>query len=301
MSHQTHQDIKSNSPLIAIFPKKLRPYAILARLDRPIGVWLLLLPGLWGITLGANNADLTQIIKTVILFTIGAVIMRGAGCVINDIWDRDLDKHVQRTESRPIASGQISVRQAFIFLAILLMLGLAILLQFNQTTIILGCISIPFIATYPLMKRITWWPQLFLGITFNLTVPMGYAAITGILNAYIWALYVAGILWTIAYDTIYAHQDIEDDEMIGIKSTAQLFGDQNHLLVYACYASSWIISVFAAGLFFTLPLLPAGIYALYQSRMWKPHDKTSALKTFKAAKIYGLLMLAGLVIMQSNI
>ncbi len=301
MSHQTHQDIKKNSSLIEIFPPKFRPYAILARLDRPIGVWLLLLPGLWGITLGANDhLAHTLIFKTVILFALGSIIMRAAGCVVNDLWDRNLDKHVERTALRPIASGEISPKHAVIYLGLLLLIGLVILLQFNLLTVIIGCLSIPLIVAYPLMKRITWWPQLFLGVTFNLSALMGYTALTGYIDISICLLYISGILWTVAYDTIYAHQDIDDDEMIGIKSTAQLFGENNNMLVYSCYAASWILCVYAAGLFYTLPLLPAGIYALYQCRMWQPNNSTNALQTFKSTKFYGLLVLIGLILIKTN-
>lgn len=292
MSNQPHQDIKHNSRLLHLFPQDLRPYVLLARLERPIGVWLLLIPGLWAIALaGAGNTALQ--IKTAILFAIGSIVMRAAGCVINDIWDRDLDKSVERTATRPLASGQISVKQACIFLGALLLAGLLILLQFNKTTIVLGMLSIPFIIAYPLMKRITWWPQIFLGLTFNFSALMGWSALTGEISQTALVLYGSGILWTLAYDTIYAHQDKEDDALIGIKSTARLFGRYNCILVYLSYAASWALSIYAVGTHNFLCVFPAGIYALYLCRIWTPDDQKSALDIFKKSKIYGLILLIG--------
>lgn len=219
--------------------------------------------------------------------------MRAAGCVINDLWDRDLDKGVQRTAARPLASGMLNVKQAFLFLGSLLLIGLTILLQFNLYTVLLGIISLPFIIAYPLMKRITWWPQMFLGLTFNFSALMGWSALTGTLSETALWLYGAGIAWTLAYDTVYAHQDKEDDALLGIKSTARLFGRYNRFLVYISYAASWVMALMAIGPSYILSIFPAGIYALYLCRIWTPDDPQSALDIFKKSKNYGLLLLAG--------
>lgn len=296
MSSKTHSDIKDNSLLLQTFPQALRPYVLLARLDRPIGVWLLLIPGLWAIALAASSpAALLESWPIAVLFALGSIIMRGAGCVINDVWDQDLDKKVERTAIRPLASGQISTKQALLFLAALLSLGLIILLQFNALTIQLGLLSLPLIIAYPLMKRITWWPQVFLGLTFNFSALMGWSALTGDLPPQAFWLYGAGISWTLAYDTIYAHQDKEDDALIGIKSTARLFGKYNRILVYISYAASWIMALIAAGPSYITALFPAAIYALYLCRIWTPDDQKSALDIFKQSKIYGLLLLIGFI------
>ena len=220
----------------------MQPYALLMRLDRPIGWWLLLLPGWWAIVL-ASGGVMNMNIKSWALmaaFLIGAVVMRGAGCVVNDIWDRDLDKMVERTRERPLASGAVSVKQAAAFLSLLLMIGAAILLSMNMLTIMLGLLSLPLIALYPAMKRITYWPQLFLGLTFNFGALMGWAAVTGELSAAPLFLYLGGIFWTIGYDTIYAHQDKEDDALAGIKSTALKFGNRSKLWVSGFYLGAFI-------------------------------------------------------------
>lgn len=218
-----HTDIKKLVWIEQKLPEQARPYAYLMRIDRPIGIWLLLIPGIWGIAAASPGFPS---IYTCILFLIGSVLMRGAGCVINDLWDKDLDKKVERTANRPLASGAITEKNAKIFLATLLLLSFFILIQFNSTTIILGFASIPLIAMYPLMKRYTYWPQIMLGITFNMSVLMGYSAVTGETSSTAILLYLGAIFWTIGYDTIYAHQDKEDDALIGIKSTALKFGDK---------------------------------------------------------------------------
>jgi 4-hydroxybenzoate polyprenyltransferase len=188
----------------------VRPYALLMRLDRPIGWWLLLLPGWWAIALagggvqGLSGWDWTMLV----LFFFGAIIMRGAGCIVNDLWDRDLDAKVERTKARPLASGEVQIWQACAFLAVLLFLGLLILLATDSAVAFwLGLLSLSFIVAYPYMKRITWWPQAFLGLTFNFGVPMGWAAATGFLSWPALFLYAGAFFWTLGYDTIYAHQD----------------------------------------------------------------------------------------------
>lgn len=296
--NKTHTDIKRFAWIEAI-PPRIRPYIYLMRLDRPIGIWLLLLPGLWGIALGSQGFT-HQSFKAMILFIIGATIMRGAGCVMNDLWDRDLDKMVERTRNRPIASGAVSPKQALLFLLGLLICALIIVLQYNLFTIILAFASLPLIATYPLMKRITWWPQAFLGITFNFSALMGYSAMTGTLDLPVLFLYLAGIFWTIGYDTIYAHQDKEDDIMAGIKSTARLF-DQNskfwvsgfYGLCILCLAASFITQ---SGIHISLLLtaIPA-LHFIWQIKNWNADDQESSLRAFKSNYKTGLLILFALI------
>ncbi len=276
----------------------MRPYAYLMRLDRPIGIWLLLLPGFWSIALasgGISNFGSHEY-RIIALFILGAVIMRGAGCVVNDLWDRNLDKMVERTKNRPLASGSVSTRKGIVFLATLLLIGFIILLQFNITTIILGVITIPLIMSYPLMKRFTWWPQAFLGLTFNFGALMGYSAITGGVSTPALLLYLGGIFWTLGYDTIYAHQDKEDDIMAGIKSTALKFGENSKIWVGGFYALS-ITSILGAyiitGNTYTtsiLVLIPA-LHFAWQLRAWNPNNQSNSLSIFKSNQITGLLIL----------
>jgi len=214
-------DIPPQSWIDRVPGEGLRPYLRLARLDRPIGTWLLLLPCWWATAMAAPGWPDPWFLG---LFAVGALVMRGAGCTVNDIADREFDKKVARTAGRPIASGQVSVAQALAFLALQLGIGLAVLLQFNGYTVILGVSSLALVAIYPFAKRVTYWPQFVLGLTFNWGALVGWAAVTGGLEAPAVLLYAAGILWTMGYDTIYAHQDKEDDVLIGVKSTALKFG-----------------------------------------------------------------------------
>src|SRR5262249_38041165 len=201
-----------------------RPYLRLCRLDRPIGSWLLLMPCWWAAALSAAIAhDIKSLPLNAALFFIGAFAMRGAGCTWNDITDRDLDAKVERTRSRPIPAGQVSVTQALVFLVLQALAGLAVLLQFNRFAIATGIASLIIVAAYPFMKRITWWPQVVLGLAFSWGALMGFAVTFGRLDATALVLYAGSISWVIGYDTIYAHQDAEDDALIGIKSTARLF------------------------------------------------------------------------------
>ncbi len=269
------------------------------RLDRPIGIWLLLLPSLWGIALASGGlAQITAgTLYIIFLFTIGAVIMRGAGCVINDLWDRDIDKLVERTQTRPIASGQISVKHAVMFLAGLLLCGLAILLQFNLITIIMGFITIPLIISYPLMKRVTWWPQAFLGLTFNFGALMGWSAIAGGLGTPAILLYLGAILWTIGYDTIYAHQDKDDDALIGVKSTALKFKDNGKRWVSIFYLVSFILAAGAVfignnvSLLSGIALIGLAVHFTGQIMTWTPDNHESSLRVFKSNRNAGLLIL----------
>src|SRR5579863_1367455 len=223
-------------------PAWSRPYLRLARLDRPIGSWLLLLPCWWSAALASGLAhDLSRLPLVIALFFIGAFAMRGAGCTWNDITDRDLDAKVERTKSRPIPAGQVSVPQALVFLVAQALIGLAVLLQFNRFAVATGIASLAIVAIYPFMKRVTWWPQVVLGLAFSWGALMGFAVILGrIDHAALW-LYAGSIAWVIGYDTIYAHQDTEDDALIGIKSTALLFGARTRPALVAFYGLTVVL------------------------------------------------------------
>lgn len=279
-------------------PPAARPYALLMRLDRPIGWWLLLLPAWWGIVLagGGLNGLSGYDWYLMVLFFFGAILMRGAGCIINDLWDRDLDAQVERTKSRPLASGAIKPWQAALFLSILLFLGLIILVQTSALTFWIGMFSMAFVVAYPYMKRITWWPQAFLGITFNFGVLMGWAAVTDSIAPSTILIYAGAFFWTLGYDTIYAHQDKDDDLMVGIKSTALLLGERSKKWVGIFYAACWTLLTGALFLMQTsilsqgLILLP-GLHMLIQVIRWKPYDRGSSLYWFKSNRDCGLLFL----------
>lgn len=301
----------SNSPmaftdirfdLVNKLPPKARPYALLMRLDRPVGWWLLLLPSLWAITLaggGIQNLTLWDW-YLMVLFFVGSIIMRSAGCIINDLFDRDLDAKVERTRARPLAAGTVSPIQAGLLLFLLLFLGLIILVQTSVTTIWLGFLAMIFVVAYPYMKRITWWPQAFLGITFNFGVLMGWAAVTHGLEWQTFLMYAGAFFWTLGYDTIYAHQDRDDDQMVGIKSTALLFGDRSRKWVGIFYAVSW--SLLALCAFFSeagiialgLLILP-GVHMLLQVLLWNSDDRLSSFKAFRSNRECGLLFLLAFV------
>src|SRR5580700_11281736 len=223
-------------------PSWSRPYLRLSRLDRPIGSWLLLLPCWWSAALAAAVAhDLGRLPLTLALFFVGAFAMRGAGCTWNDITDRDLDARVERTRSRPIPAGQVSVPQAVVFLVAQALIGLAVLLQFNRFAVITGIASLIIVAVYPFMKRITWWPQIVLGLAFSWGALTGFAEMFARLDATALVLYAGSIAWVIGYDTIYAHQDAEDDALIGIKSTALLFGARTHQALMIFYGLAVVL------------------------------------------------------------
>jgi len=219
-------------------PRWAEPYARLARLDRPIGTWLLLFPGWWGIAIAGPRWPDPWLL---LLFAVGAVVLRGAGCTLNDIADRDFDGRVARTRLRPIPSGRVSVKQAAMFMAAQLAVGAAILFSLNRTSILLGVAVLGLIATYPYMKRITYWPQIFLGLNFNWGALIGWTAVTGRLAWPPVLLYLGGISWTLGYDTIYAHQDKEDDARIGVKSSALALGDRTRPFLYAFYAAAVVL------------------------------------------------------------
>jgi 4-hydroxybenzoate polyprenyltransferase len=297
----THTDIAA-SGWVSRLPRAWLPYLLLARLDRPIGIWLLFLPGLWGILLA--RAEWPATMRLIALFAIGSVVMRAAGCVVNDLWDRDIDRRVARTAGRPLASGAIRPRQALVFLAALLGCGLLILLSLNRLTQELGVASLVLVAVYPLAKRVTWWPQLMMGFTFGFGAPMGYAAASGRIDLSWAVLYAAAIFWDLGFDTIYAHQDREDDALVGVRSTARLFGERTRPFLAACYAI--VVALFglagwSAGLgfwFWPALVLPAGLLAR-QVVMLDIHDPARCLMLFRANRevglAFGLAILVGAI------
>src|ERR1700756_4417026 len=225
-----------------VAPPWSRPYLRLARLDRPIGSWLLLMPCWWSAAVSAGIPhDLSHLPVALALFLVGAFAMRGAGCTWNDITDRDLDAKVERTRSRPIPAGQVSVKRALLFLGLQALVGLAVLLQFNRFAVITGIASLLVVAIYPFMKRITYWPQVVLGLAFSWGALMGFAVILQRIDATALLLYAGSISWVIGYDTIYAHQDAEDDALIGVKSTALLFGARTHQALMVFYETGVIL------------------------------------------------------------
>jgi 4-hydroxybenzoate polyprenyltransferase len=272
-------------------PPRAIPYAILARFDRPIGAWLLFLPGLWSISLAARS--LASGLYLIILFFIGSIVMRGAGCVVNDLWDRKMDAQIPRTAGRPLASGVLKPTDALIFLAILLSLGLLILMQVNTAARILGVCSLIPVALYPLAKRVTWWPQIVLGLTFGWAAPEGYAAATGHLAWPAFTLYLAAITWILGYDTIYAHQDREDDALIGVKSTARLLGHHTKPFLAACYTATILLTALslhlthAAWLSLPLLVLPAILLAR-QITTLDINNPAHCLALFKSNREAGL-------------
>ena len=305
MTHATetnagHTDIRAGDWIDRHLPAACRPYARLARLDRPIGTWLLLLPCWWSIALAAPAGGWPDL-WLMALFGVGAVVMRGAGCTLNDILDRHLDAKVERTKVRPIPSGQVTVRQAIGFLVAQLLLGFVILLQLNLFAIFLGAASLALVAAYPFMKRITWWPQAFLGLTFNWGALLGWAAVRGDLGWQPVLLYAGGILWTLGYDTIYAHQDREDDAHVGIKSTALLFGSDSRRWVGCFYAGAfalWLLALEPTGMFWgiAVPLLVTGVLMFMQVRGWDMNDPADSLATFKAARFIGMALLVAIIV-----
>jgi 4-hydroxybenzoate polyprenyltransferase len=284
---------------VARLPRHWAPFALLARLDRPIGCWLLFLPGLWSILLG--RLAFWPSLRLLALFLIGAVLMRSAGCVVNDLWDRDLDRQVTRTAGRPLAAGTVSVREALAFLVVLLLASLAILLQLNWATQKLGVASLLLVALYPLAKRVTWWPQAMLGLTFSWAAPMGYAAATGRLDGAAVALYAGAFCWILGYDTIYAHQDREDDALVGVRSTARLFGENSRAFLAACYTATVALLALAgwfAGLaapFYAALALPAAMLA-WQVGKLDIHDPALCLRLFRANREVGLAIALAVLI-----
>jgi 4-hydroxybenzoate polyprenyltransferase len=283
-------------------PPWSRPYLRLARLDRPIGSWLLLIPCWWSAALAAGVAHHVSRLPLVIaLFFVGAFAMRGAGCTWNDITDRDLDAMVERTRSRPIPAGQVSVPQALVFLVVQALIGLSVLLQFNRFAVATGIASLVIVAIYPFMKRITWWPQVVLGLAFSWGALMGFAVTLGRIDATALLLYAGSIAWVIGYDTIYAHQDAEDDALIGVKSTARLFGAHTHQALIVFYALAVVL--IGAAMWLAGAGFPAGIglaafaaHLVWQIRRLKIGDPALCLRIFKSNRDAGLLLFAGLLV-----
>ena len=285
-----------------IAPGWMRPYLRLSRLDRPIGWWLLLLPCWWSTALAAIAAGRWGPDPWhVLLFLVGAIVMRGAGCTWNDLVDRDIDARVERTRSRPIPSGQVSVRAAVLFLVLQALVGLLVLLQFNRFAILAGVASLAVVAIYPFMKRVTYWPQIFLGLAFSWGTLMGWAAAFGRLDLPAFLLYAGSIAWVIHYDTIYAHQDSEDDALLGLKSTALLFGERTKpaLRLFSALAVALIGlagMTAGAGWVFGLGLLAFAGHLAWQISRIDIADPALCLRLFKSNRDAGLILFAALIL-----
>jgi 4-hydroxybenzoate polyprenyltransferase len=293
-----HTDIRTTG-WVARLPQSWRPYALLMRLDRPIGSWLLFLPGLWAFAMVAP--DWRQGLWLTALFGLGAVLMRGAGCVVNDLWDRDLDRQVERTAGRPLASGALRARHALVFLALVLAVALLILLQLNTAAQWLGVASLLPVVLYPLAKRVTDWPQAVLGVIFSWAAPMGYAAVTGGLDAAALALWAAGFFWILGYDTIYAHQDREDDALVGIRSSALRLGEKTRPFLILCYGLTMALLALAgwlAGLapWYLLGLVLPGAMLARQVIQLDIADPALCLRLFKANRDVGLAIAAAFLL-----
>jgi len=293
-----HTDIRAGG-WVARLPAGWRPYALLMRLDRPIGSWLLFLPGLWAFALVAP--DWRQGLWLTALFGLGAVLMRGAGCVVNDLWDRDLDRKVERTAGRPLASGALRARHALVFLALVLAAALLILLQLNVAAQVLGVASLVPVVLYPLAKRVTDWPQAVLGVIFSWAAPMGYVAVMGGLDGAAFALWAAGFFWILGYDTIYAHQDREDDALVGIRSSALRLGDKTRPFLILCYGLTMGLLALAgwlAGLapWYLLGLAVPGAMLARQVVALDIADPALCLRLFKANRDVGLAIAAAFLL-----
>jgi 4-hydroxybenzoate polyprenyltransferase len=282
-------------------PLWTRPYLRLARFDRPIGAWLLLMPCWWSAGLAAIHAGAPYPNPWhVILFFIGAFVMRGAGCTWNDLVDRNLDGSVERTRSRPIPSGQVTPKQAFAFMVLLALVGLTVLLQFNWFTVAAGIASLLTVVVYPFLKRVTHWPQVGLGLAFSWGALMGWPALLGRLDAPAFVLYAGSICWVIAYDTIYAHQDREDDALIGIKSTAILFGENTQQMLAVFFTAAVALIGLAgwmagAGLIFALGLAAFAAHLAWQVRRLDISDSALCLRLFKSNRDAGLILFAAMI------
>ena len=279
-------------------PARLRPWLKLGRFDRPAGIWLLMLPGWQGVALGDAIAGRGPDVRLLVLIALGATAMRAAGCAFNDIVDRDMDAQVARTAGRPVASGRISAKAAWVFLVGLSLLALCVLLTLNLTAILLGVASLGLVAAYPFMKRITWWPQAWLGLTFNWGALLGFAAVQGRLGWPAGLLYASGVFWTLGYDTIYALQDIEDDALAGIKSSARRLGPQvrRGVAVFYALASGLAVSLTVASPWSLLPALGFVAHLAWQVRRLKPDDAALALRLFKSNRDAGLLLFVALAL-----
>ncbi|MBR0552883.1 4-hydroxybenzoate octaprenyltransferase [Stakelama marina] len=284
--------------LTGMLPARLRPYALLARFDRPIGWWLLFWPGAWAIALSGGAISRWGLL---LWFLAGAIAMRGAGCTYNDIVDRDLDRQVERTRSRPLASGAVSLKAAWAWLAMLCLVGLVVLLQLNLVAAAIAVGSLALVAAYPFMKRITWWPQAWLGLVFSWAALVGWAAVTGAMSVAGILIYAGSIFWVIGYDTIYALQDVEDDALVGVRSSARALGRAVRPGVAIFYllailfwgAALWVVRPDPVAL---LALLPGALHLVWQVVTLKPQDGASALRRFRSNRDAGLLIFAAFLV-----
>ena len=275
----------------------------LTRLKKPIGFMLLFWPCAWGLTLAYDfSENLNNYFYFLILFFLGSVLMRSAGCIVNDILDRKFDAKVFRTKKRPIASGKISIIQAVLYSIVLCFIALLVLLNFNLITIILALVSMPLAFTYPLMKRFTYWPQLFLGITFNYGLILGWTAVSGEIEIATIMFYIGAIFWTLGYDTIYGYQDIKDDEIIGLKSTSIKFKGSEKKFLITCYFIL-VLSLILGGYFsefglfyFIFLIIPSIHIILYQMRIFDQNNPDKCLRIFKSNNYFGLIILLNILI-----
>jgi len=279
-------------------PAGVRPFALLARLDRPVGWWLLFWPCGFGLALAGGLAGHWPLLGW---FLLGAIAMRGAGCVYNDIVDRDLDARVARTRGRPLASGAVSLRAAWAWLVLLCLVGLAVLVQLPVMAALIALASLALVAAYPFMKRITWWPQLWLGLVFSWGAPVAWTAAGGAIDAALLALYAGCVAWTVGYDTIYALQDIEDDALVGIGSSARAMGRHVRAGTALCYALA--LAGWAGALWLVRPdplalaaLLPAALHLAWQVATLRPDDPMDPLVKFRSNRFAGLLVLLALAV-----
>ncbi|MBT3331098.1 MAG: 4-hydroxybenzoate octaprenyltransferase [Rhodospirillaceae bacterium] len=284
-------------------PTRLRPYLRLARLDRPIGTWLLLWPCWWSIAMASNGQmnNWPDFLWLLAAFALGALVMRGAGCAWNDITDRDFDGQVERTRGRPIPSGEISIGQAAAFMVLLALIGLNILLRLNTFALWIGVMSLAPVVIYPFMKRITWWPQVFLGLAFNWGALLGWAAVRGELTLAPLLLYLGGIAWTLGYDTIYAHQDKMDDALIGIKSSARALGQRTRPMLWAFYGAAITLFALAGWLANLGPLFFAGVGVAAAQLAWQAgsvdiDDPGDCLAKFRSNTWFGWLVFAAVLL-----
>ena len=282
---------------------QVKLFVNLIRLKKPIGFMLLFWPCAWGLTLAYDfSKNLNNYFFYLILFFLGAVLMRSAGCIVNDILDKEFDAKVFRTKDRPIASGKISIKLAIIYSLILCFLALLILLNFNLFTIILALGSMPLAFTYPLMKRFTYWPQLFLGITFNYGLILGWTAIKGEISIVPVLFYIGAIFWTLGYDTVYGYQDIKDDEIIGLKSTSIKFKNNAKQFLLICYSLVYVFFL-AAGfnmnfsyIYFVISIIPFFHLFFFQIKKFNSNNSSSCLKIFKSNNIFGLIIFFNILI-----
>tara|TARA_B100002049_G_scaffold14115_1_gene9920 strand:+ start:48 stop:920 length:873 start_codon:yes stop_codon:yes gene_type:complete len=283
--------------------QKLNLFIELTRLKKPIGYMLLFWPCLWGLTIAYDfTGELLNFYKYLIFFLAGAILMRSAGCIINDISDKNFDKKVARTKNRPIASGKISIKLALFYASTLCLLALLILINFNFFTIVLAICSIPLAFTYPLIKRFTYWPQLYLGITFNYGIILGWTSINPEIDIKPLIFYFGAIFWTLGYDTIYGFQDIKDDEIIGVKSTSILFKNNSKMflnIVFFLFVVFYLTMGFLMKFnlaFFILSIIPISHLFLYQIKKFDPLNPDICLSTFKSNNLFGLIIFANLLI-----